>query len=627
MPPSRQNPPSVYALEKAIAGGNHRKALDLVHAILGTIDRRFGRLDGLDLGPLANEPSTEERTLTFATRFVAAFGALVSDPDLKLPVGDYERLLLQHRWIDLLCGVSGFRSSDFLLAKIATERAGGEWTFSGDSVLRLLAAYSLNSRHGLDFAQCWKINRTASAVAFLHYVGSRYLFWPNAFDLRERLLEWLPARLDQVKLGSMTLSRIPEIYMHCSYAITPRKHEIKTNIMRQMHRACVEAGCVEMPGDRVPSDAAKPTAIVIAEHLKPDHSVFRTHSKTVLAMRKDFHLVGVVYPDPQGTPIEDMFDEVLALPRQSFLESIRVLSVEIRKRNPDLVYFTGVGMIPYMIALGALRMAPVQCVSFGHTATTMSPAIDYFLLPEDFVGSKEVYSEKVLGLPRAAMPFARREVTMNRNVERAGDGVVRVAIPAATMKLNPRFFAALTEISKRAKSPVEFHFLPLGSAGLVFAELSRAVRVQVPGSVVHTEMPFESYLGELGKCDLFVSPFPYGNMNSIMDAMNFYLPGVCLDGDEAHSHADVAIFNRIGFPAELCAKTVEDYVAATVKLIDDPEWRKTCENAARACDFDEAFFTGDASLFSKAMLELIGKGAPGPEAKPAKARRPSKVAG
>lgn len=624
MATDRQIRPSVYALETAVAARNHKQALELVHAILGSIDRRFGRLDALDLGAIGNEPTTEERTLIFATRFIAAFGMLMSDPDFKVPMGDFERLLLQHRWIDLLFGVSGFRSSDFLLAKIAKPLAGGGWTFSGNGVLRMLAAYALDSRYALDFAQSWKANRTAAAVAFLHYVGSRYLFWPRAFELRERLLQWLPAHLDEVKLGSMTLSRVPEIYMHCSYAMTPRKHEIKTSIMRQMRAACLEAGCMEMPEDRAPSAGGKPTAIVIGEHLKLDHSVYRTHSKTVLALREHFNLVGIAFPDPHGTPIEDMFDEVLAIPKQGFLEAIRILSVEIRKRNPDIVYFTGVGMIPYMIALASLRMAPVQCVSFGHTASTMSPTIDYFILPDDFVGSEKCFSEKVLALPKAAMPFARREVNVNRNVERANDGIVRVAIPAATMKLNPHFFAALKKISETAKSKVEFHFLPLGSAGLVYAELSRALREQVPGAVVHQERPFDAYLGLIGQCDLFLSPFPYGNMNSIMDAMNFYLPGVCLDGDEAHAHADVAIFKRIGLPDELCATSVEDYVASAVKLIDNVEFRKECENAARACDFDEAFFTGDASLFAKALLGLVME-APKPEKK-AKTRRPARDA-
>ena len=625
MPDDRQIRPSILALEKAVAARDHRRALNLVHAILGTIDRRFGRLDALDLGAIAREPTTEERTLIFATRFIAAFGMLMSDPELKIPLSDFERMLLQHRWIDLLFDVSGFRSSDFLLAKIATAAKSGDWTFSGDGVLRMLASYSLDSRYALDFAQCWKANRTAAAVAFLHYVGSRYLFWPRAFNLRERLLEWLPDPLDQVKLGSMTLSRIPEIYMHCSYAMTPRKHEIKTSIMRQMHRACLEAGCVEMPEDRAPRENGKPTAIVIAEHLKLDHSVFRTHSKSVRAMREDFHLIGVVFPDPHGTPIEEMFDEVIAIPKQGFLEAIRILSIEIRKRNPDLVYFTGVGMIPYMIALASLRMAPVQCVSFGHTATTMSPAIDYFILPDDFVGFEKCFLEKGLALPKAAMPFARRDVNIAGKIERANDGVVRIAIPAATMKLNPHFFAALREIVDTARSKVEFHFLPLGSAGLVYAELSRALHTQVPGAIVHVEKPFDAYLAELAKCDLFLSPFPYGNMNSIMDAMNFYLPGVCLDGDEAHAHADVAIFKRIGFPDEVCAKTVEDYVAVAVKMIDTPQFRKECEDAARACDFDEAFFKGDASLFSKALLELL-PGPPKPEKKPSKARRASKEA-
>jgi predicted O-linked N-acetylglucosamine transferase (SPINDLY family) len=71
-------------------------------------------------------------------------------------------------------------------------------------------------------------------------------------------------------------------------------------------------------------------------------------------------------------------------------------------------------------------------------------------------------------------------------------------------------------------------------------------------------------------------PFPYGNMNSIIDAFQLGLPGVCLDGIEAHAHADAAFFARIALPAELIAGSVDDYVAAAVKLIDDEAWRAHC---------------------------------------------------
>jgi predicted O-linked N-acetylglucosamine transferase (SPINDLY family) len=266
-------------------------------------------------------------------------------------------------------------------------------------------------------------------------------------------------------------------------------------------------------------------------------------------------------------------------------------------------------MSPHTIALASLRLARVQCTSFGHTATTMSPAIDYMILPDDFVVSSKCYSETLALVPPHGMPYVPRrdaELVVMRARDRFkpdpnGDGKVRVAIPASVMKLNSRLFDALHRMKVASKTPVEFHFYPLAAVGLSSACLKRKVHERLPEAVVHTEYPYPIYMERLGQCDLFLCPFPYGNMNSIIDTVRLGIPGVCLDGEEAHAHADAAYFVRMGFPAELVAKNVDDYVAAAVHLIDDVEWRKTCRKIALSSDLDSAFFKGDASLFCRVM--------------------------
>ena len=94
-------------------------------------------------------------------------------------------------------------------------------------------------------------------------------------------------------------------------------------------------------------------------------------------------------------------------------------------------------------------------------------------------------------------------------------------------------------------------------------------------------------------------------MARAQDAAPLGLPGVCLDGVEAHAHADAAIFARIGLPGELTANSLDDYVAAAVRLIDDQAWRAYCGEIVRRADLDAAFFSGDAGLFCKAIENLI----------------------
>src|SRR6185369_15262337 len=106
---------------------------------------------------------------------------------------------------------------------------------------------------------------------------------------------------------------------------------------------------------------------------------------------------------------------------------VRSLSAEIAARRPVLIFYVGVGMNAQIIALASLRLAPVQCVSFGHTATTMSAAMDYFILPEDFAGTPRTFSEKLLPLPKAAMPFAAGPRTAIAR-RPSSDDTVRIAI-------------------------------------------------------------------------------------------------------------------------------------------------------------------------------------------------------
>jgi hypothetical protein len=596
--------PLLSVLERQVAERQLGAAVQTSFEILHGLDARYGRLDQAVLGDVTSDGSADDIALVFCTRFAAAFGRVMVDPEVPLSTGDFERLLTYHRWIDLIFSLSGYRTSDHVVPMLARPSQGGSLTFEGLNFLRFLILRSMNSRIEGNLEDYWRVSSVGTAIAFLHYIGSRYVFWPRAFEFRERILEWLPGRLEKMKLGDMTLARLPEIYMHCSYAMTPRKHAIKADLMRQVRNACLDHGCREISENRGPLPE-RPTIVVVGENLNVGHAVYRTHSRAIVALRERFEVVGVIHPDPAGTPIAAFFDEMLPIKSGEFLPQVKQLADAILERKPAMILYLGVGMVAQVIALASLRLAPVQCVSFGHTATTMSEVMDYFIVPEDFAGAAETFSERVLRLPKKAMPFA--PIPFTRIEKPLADGTVRVAVPASTMKLNPKVFEALSCIGAQAKAPLEFHFFPLAGTGLPHLELARAVKAQVPNAIVFPELPHETYMERLSRCDLFLNPFPYGNMNGIVDCFRFSLPGVCLDGAETHAHADAAMFARIGLPGALAAKTVDEYVASAVKLIDDPAWRSSCARAITAADLDQAFFKGEASLFCEAIANLLSR--------------------
>jgi hypothetical protein len=601
---------SLEDFELSVARRNGEEAYRHAMSILSRIDRGFGRIDAVPMQASVDPGNEQVRLERFSTRFTAALGQLVCDEAIPLSPRATASLLLFHRWIDLLFANSGFKTAEHLLIQLGAASQGGD-KLAGDRLLRFFLLFSPRAENKMDFASVLAANPHMGAIALLNYLGTRYCFTERGHAFRERLLEWLPGKLDNVMLGPIFLRNVAEPYMHCSYAQTPRKHEIKKDLMVQMRRACLEAGCQEADLSQ-PLPAGKPTVVVLTEHFSKGHSVFRTHSRAVRSLRESFNVVGVGGKRMSGPDVEACFDETINYAEGDFFESVRKTADEILARKPAFVFHLGVGMSDHVIALASLRLAKVQAVSFGHTATTMSPVIDYMILPRDFIGSPDVFSETLLLVPPEAMPYTPVtdldvEAVQARAAAAKPAGVIRVAVAASIMKLNAPFFAALKVAADAAKTPVEYHFFPLAGVGLSKAHLSQCLETRLPQAIVHAEQPYETYMEALAGCDFYVCPFPYGNMNSIIDAARLGLPGVCLDGPEAHAHADVAYFARLGLPPQLAAKTVDGYSREITRLIDDTVWRDHCHDLAKASDLDAGFFTGDETLFCRAIEKMLAQ--------------------
>jgi len=606
MPPAI-SPPTLEAFELAVASGDREGALALAIALLKVVDDRYGRVDAIG-GPALGE---ERRVERIATRFAAAFGQLICDPATPLTPRAYEQLMAHHRWIELMFSVGGFGGPEHLVPLLASGD-GQARRVPQENLSRFLSIFSAAAGLDLNLDEAMRADGPATIGAALGYLGTRFVFTDQAHAFRERLLAWLPAQLTRVKLGDLALQNLASPYMHCSYAASPAKHAVKGPMMAQLRRALLEAGAVEYDPAHPPPASARPTIVVTCENFSFRHSIWRTHSLAVMALKARFRVVGFMHAQHMSPQIEECFDEVVAYAGEgAFLEVARGIAAEVAARRPAMVLHLGVGMSPFVIALAALRFAPVQAASFGHTATTASPAIDWMILPDDFVGDLALFTERLVRLPAAAMPYRVRgefdyaAARARASAARGEGGPARIAVAASAMKLNPPFFDALAEAARDAQRPVEFHFFPLGCVGLGFAELKRRLGERLPTAIVHEESPYEAYAERLAACDFFVCPFPYGNMNSIVDAALLGLPGVCLDGAEAHAHADAAYFRRMEFSEALIAATREDYIAAIVRLADDPAWLAECRAVAAKVGPAHPFFEGDASLFADAVERLV----------------------
>ena len=470
--------------------------------------------------------------------------------------------------------------------------------------MRLLALLTMNSFINIDFDQFWRANPVASAVAFFNYISSRYVFSRRAFEFRERLLEWIPARLSEVKFGGMTLARLPEVYMHCSYAMTAKKHAIKRPLMAQMRRACLEAGAVEATIPIPEKSGERATIVVVGERFTPGHAIFRTHSRAVQSLREKFRLVGVLEPNPIGTPVADLFDECIAIPRGDFFAAVRTAAAEIAARRPVLIFYPSIGMVPQVIALAALRLAPIQCASYGHMATTIESGDGLHDFSRRFYQCAALLFRKNSGTAKgrhavhAARAGKRNTTAPRRNGpcrhtrldDEAQSAAVRRAlhasVPAPRRPLRSSFFLW---------PPWVF---PISNC---LNSCEPASRAQLCSRRRRIPLTWNGFPAAIFSCARFPTATPTASSIHFTSAFRVFA-STARRRTRIHNSA---LFARIGLPAELTAQSVDDYVAAAIKMIDDEAWRAHCTDIVRNANLDAAFFSGDPSLFCAAIENLI----------------------
>ena len=115
---------------------------------------------------------------------------------------------------------------------------------------------------------------------------------------------------------------------------------------------------------------------------------------------------------------------------------------------------------------------------------------------------------------------------------------------------------------------VEFWFFP-NALGYLYQAVKRRYEGMLPGSVVLPTKNYNDYIRDINQCDIFLSTFPFGATNGIIDAAIQGLPIVNMTGEEQHSQIDGILGRIVGLPEWLTAKTVDEYVEAVVKLVND----------------------------------------------------------
>lgn len=261
------------------------------------------------------------------------------------------------------------------------------------------------------------------------------------------------------------------------------------------------------------------------------------------------------------------------------------LCTRIRDDRLDVLVLPDVGMDPVSAMLAALRLAPNQCVSWGHPVTSGSPTIDFFIsgdLIEPTDGAQH-YSEQLIRLPNigtAYVPSAAPSRVTTRGDLGIPKGRVAYLCCQSLYKYLPQHDHLFAEI---ACGVPDAAFI-LAGGGLA-PNVIRRFRDRLAPAFQRYGLDCDDYcffvpeLDHLGFlalyriADVYLDSLGWSGGNTTLDAVALGLPVVTLPGAFMRGRYSYGVLTMMGMPHTI-ATSESDYVSIAQRLGRDPQWRR-----------------------------------------------------
>jgi predicted O-linked N-acetylglucosamine transferase (SPINDLY family) len=295
---------------------------------------------------------------------------------------------------------------------------------------------------------------------------------------------------------------------------------------------------------------------------------------------------GQVPSDDVGRAIRDSADHFAVLPRD-----LRRAQTAVAEAAPDILFYADIGMDPLTYFLAFARLAPVQCVGWGHGVTTGIDTIDQFVSSRlmETESGPDHYSERLVRLdplpvyldPPGAPDAPRADL---------GGGTCYLCVQSL-FKLHPDFDAMLDGILRADPNGT----IVMIAHRVPWVELLRARwRESYPALAERVRfVPRQrhpAFLGLLQAADVVLdTPYFSGGLSSA-EAFAMAKAVVTLPDDRMPSRVTLGYYRQMEVAGAVAANA-GDYVETAVALANDGSRRAELEARIRG---------GRARLFARA---------------------------
>ncbi|WP_109047223.1 tetratricopeptide repeat protein [Azospirillum sp. TSA6c] len=243
----------------------------------------------------------------------------------------------------------------------------------------------------------------------------------------------------------------------------------------------------------------------------------------------------------------------------------------------DVLYYTDIGMSPFTYFLAFARLAPRQCLTWGHPDTTGIPTLDCFLScdamePED---GEAHYSERLIRLPGPTVCYRRPRLDEphKTRIDFGLPAESRLYLcPQSLFKIHPDYDDALIAILRRDRDGI-LVFVDPRSQGAALVRRLGAKGPDVAGRIhLLPGLGTADFIALTADADVMLDPFHYSGGKTSLEALAFGTPVVTWPGAFMRGRHTLGFYTLMGLN-DCVASDPADYVDRAVRLGTDSRLR------------------------------------------------------
>jgi protein O-GlcNAc transferase len=318
---------------------------------------------------------------------------------------------------------------------------------------------------------------------------------------------------------------------------------------------------------------------------------------------------------------KDQVTEQYQLNSYSFVHipnDIEAMCNQIISDKLHILVFPAIGMDSTDGQFAALRLAPIQCMAWGHPVTSGLPTMDYFLSSElmEPENGQEHYSEKLIRLPNSSLCYTKPVLPLAKKTR------LEFGIPEdctlylccqSTFKYLPQYDYIFAEIAQEVSS-AKFVFISAIEGkhitdifrqrlGKAFAKLglnSEDYCIILPRQTHYEFMQINQI------ADIYLDTLGWNGGFTTLNAIACNLPIVTCPGEFMRGRHSYAFLKMLGI-TETIANSEAEYIEIAVKLALDTDFRnsiieRTSQNHHRVFE-DKTSIKGLEAFYKQVVQE------------------------